>query len=56
MNNINPIVAICGICCLWPLLVGALPVYLFMRYRPGFRSPIVIRSSDDIRPRGPRYN
>ena len=47
MNNFNPLLLGFGIFCLWPLLIGALPTFLVMRYRIRLRSPIVFSDEDD---------
>ena len=47
MNNVNPLLLGCGLFCLWPLIVGALPTFLIMRYRVRLRSPIVLAESEE---------
>ena len=38
----DPTLLVCGVLCLYPLLLWALPAYLIGRYRHRFRSPIAV--------------
>ncbi len=42
MQNANPWLLFCGICCGWPLLIGVLPTFLIMRYGIRFRLPFQV--------------
>lgn len=55
MNNLNPIVVLCGACCIWPILVGVIPTWFFMRYRPQFRFPISLGDRLEGRKVPPSY-
>lgn len=54
MNNINPWILLCGVCCLWPVIIGVIPTWIYMRYRPRFRSPVSFQDESKKRP-GPAY-
>lgn len=33
-NLLGVLITLCGYICVWPLVAGALPMWLFMKYRP----------------------
>jgi len=43
--------AVCGFVCLYPLLVGALPMYLWMKY--GRRVRVILADESDVKRRAP---
>jgi hypothetical protein len=43
--------AVCGFVCLYPLLVGALPMYLWMKY--GRRVRVTLADESDVKRRAP---
>jgi len=42
----DPYLIMCGVCCLWPILIGVLPTWLFMRYRVRLQSPIHLQDRE----------